>query len=63
MPEATPWGAWLLSALSAGIAPDAFWRLSLTEWRALCAWGSTDHALNRAHLDELMKAYPDRRHG
>lgn len=29
------WAAPLRLALSLGLPPDAFWRLSLTEWRAL----------------------------
>ena len=47
----------LRAALSAGIAPDAFWRLSLREWRWLA--GERGEAMSRAQLAALMGAYPD----
>lgn len=52
------WPALLrLSARRFGIAPDAFWRLSLAEWRALT--DETPDYLTRAGLDALARAYPD----
>jgi uncharacterized phage protein (TIGR02216 family) len=54
----SPWPALLrLAALRFGVAPDAFWRLSLAEWRALT--DETPDALNRAGLESLARAYPD----
>ncbi len=52
-----PWRDMLRAALSAGIAPDAFWRLSLREWRWLA--GNSGDAMGRARLAALMRAYPD----
>lgn len=46
----------LCAAVAARIAPAAFWRLSLKEWRALTA---TD-ALTRAAFDALRARYPDK---
>ena len=47
----------LRAALSAGITPDAFWRLSLREWRWLA--GERSDAMSRAQLAALMGAFPD----
>lgn len=52
-----PWERMLRAALSAGIAPDAFWRLSLREWRWLTAGAP---AMGGADLRTLMAAYPDK---
>jgi len=59
--EATPWRALMALALTMGIAPNAFWRLSLREWRAL-ARPQTDR-LPRAGLNTLMQQFPDDPHG
>lgn len=53
---AIPWGAMLRAALAAGIPPDAFWRLSLKEWRWL-AEGT--RCMAGKELAALMAAYPD----
>ena len=42
-----------------GIAPDAFWRLSLKEWRALTGQPPGLAPLSRADLETLIDAYPD----
>ncbi len=42
-----------------GLSPDAFWRLSLKEWRALAGQPSGLSPLNRADLEALIGAYPD----
>jgi uncharacterized phage protein (TIGR02216 family) len=52
-----PWPAMLRAALTAGITPEAFWRLSLREWRWLA--GNGGEAMSRARLAVLMGAYPD----
>lgn len=53
----TPWPRLLRLAAQMGIAPEAFWRLSLVEWRALT--GGEAEALPRAAFDELAKRFPD----
>lgn len=53
-----PWpGLLRLAALRFGLAPEAFWRLSLVEWRALV--DEPSGALNRAGLEALTRAWPD----
>lgn len=47
------------AALRLGIGPEAFWRLSLREWRALTEDGGPA-ALGRYELEALLRAYPDR---
>jgi uncharacterized phage protein (TIGR02216 family) len=55
----TPWPALLrLAALRFAIAPEAFWRLSLTEWRAL-TWEGEAEVLGRAAFEVLAHAHPD----
>ena len=52
------WQAALRRAASMGIAPHAFWRLSLSEWRALN--GAADsQPLPRSTLEDLQAKYPD----
>lgn len=56
----TPWPAMLrLAAERLRIAPEAFWRLSLAEWRALTAEDGRE-ALSRAAFESLLVAHPDR---
>jgi hypothetical protein len=51
-----PWAEMMRSALAAGIGPEDFWRLSLTEWRWLAARRA---GLKAGRLQELMAAFPD----
>lgn len=53
----TAWPALLRAALRMGIAPEAFWRLSLAEWRALTS--APSEALTRAGFEELARRFPD----
>lgn len=56
----TPWPALLrLAAERFRIPPEAFWRLSLLEWRALTAPDSMP-SLDRAGFEALADAYPDK---
>lgn len=59
-----PWGEMLRAALRLGIAPDAFWRLGVREWRMLAGGRGTGEAgaggMDRVALGALMAAYPDR---
>lgn len=50
--EATPWRSWLQAAGRAGIAPGEFWRLSMSEWRALASRQDSD-AMTRREFDLL----------
>jgi len=52
------WAALLGAALRLGVAPPAFWRLSLKEWRALAA-PAAPAALDRAGFEALAQLYPD----
>jgi len=55
------WAALLrLAALELHIPPEAFWRLSLAEWRALTAQPAPD-ALPRDAFERLLDLYPDDR--
>lgn len=47
-----------LAVLRLGIAPEAFWRLSLAEWRALVEAPAAP-VLTRAGLDALIARFPD----
>jgi uncharacterized phage protein (TIGR02216 family) len=47
-----------LATLRLAIAPEAFWRLSLVEWRALTETPAAP-ALDRAALDALIARFPD----
>lgn len=42
-----------------GITPRSFWRLSLTEWRALVAPLHGGETLSRTAFDALTNRFPD----
>lgn len=48
-----------LAALRFGLAPEAFWRLSLAEWRALTA-EAAGPVLTRVDFETLARRYPDK---
>lgn len=52
------WAGPLRLALSLGVAPEAFWRLSLVEWRALTETPPSP-VLTRTGLTDLIARYPD----
>ena len=52
------WAEPLRLAVRLGVAPEAFWRLSLKEWRALTE-PAPSPALTRAGFDALIVRYPD----
>ena len=54
----TPWDAVLRAARRLGLAPDAVWRLSLREWRALTA-PDGPAPLGRDAFERLRAAHPD----
>jgi len=41
------------------LSPDAFWRLSLPEWRALVAPPPARQPLARTAFEDLMSQFPD----
>jgi uncharacterized phage protein (TIGR02216 family) len=47
-----------LAVQQLGLGPEAFWRLSLVEWRALTEAPAAP-VLNRAALDALIARFPD----
>lgn len=46
-----------VAAVRFGIAPEAFWRLSLREWRALTE--AAAGAMGRRELERLAAEWPD----
>lgn len=57
MSERTAWARLLSVAQILGVAPPAFWRLSVKEWRALAA--PAQQTLTRAGLEALARRFPD----
>ncbi|WP_396594217.1 phage tail assembly chaperone [Brevundimonas sp. R86498] len=55
----TAWAGMLRAALALGVVPEAFWRLSLKEWRMLTSQPATTVSIVRSELNELMRAWPD----
>ena len=55
----TPWGAKRRIAALIGVAPDAFWRLSLKEWRMLTEAPGGAVPMGRTALEQLMEDWPD----
>ena len=54
------WAAMLRAAVVRfGLSPDAFWRLSLNEWRALVD-SAEEAPLARAGLEALIARYPSK---
>jgi uncharacterized phage protein (TIGR02216 family) len=51
-----PWGEMLRAALAAGLPPEAFWRLSLREWRWIAGASAGQR---RQELEALMQRFPD----
>lgn len=54
------WGGMLRTAAALGVAPEAFWRLSLREWRMLTARAEGPAHMGRAAFERLAEAWPDR---
>jgi uncharacterized phage protein (TIGR02216 family) len=51
----------LALAAQMGVAPAAFWRLSMKEWRALVQPPAPE-TLTRAAFDDLARRFPDGGH-
>ena len=54
------WSAALRFALRLGIQPEAFWRLSVREWRMLTG---VEAPLRASELGALMTRFPDAAQG
>ncbi len=48
-------------AARAGVGPEAFWRLSLKEWRLLTDAPADGATLSRGELERMAEAWPDDR--
>lgn len=55
----TPWGPMLRTAALLGMAPPAFWRLSLKEWRMLTEAPAANAPLGRSEFERMAEAWPD----
>lgn len=55
----TPWGEMLRTAASLGVGPEAFWRLSLREWRILTERPASAVPLGRRDFERMVEAWPD----
>lgn len=53
-----PWAEMMRAAASLGIAPPAFWKLSLREWRHLTGVGG--EMLGRRAFEQMMTTHPDK---
>ncbi|XBQ16283.1 MAG: phage tail assembly chaperone [Oceanicaulis sp.] len=50
------WAAWFAAGVGRfGLSPDAFWSLTLAEWRALISTRAGPRPLGRTELDALLK--------
>lgn len=58
-PSATPWGQMLQRAVMLGVGPEAFWRLSLKEWRMLTQRPDEAVPLGRGQLEAMSRRWPD----
>lgn len=59
MTTMTPWAEMLRLAMRLGVAPEAFWRLSLKEWRMLTEAAPATAPLGREALRRMMEDWPD----
>lgn len=53
------WSALLRAALAMGLAPEAFWRLSLKEWRMLTEARPGSAPVSRAEFERMREVWPD----
>lgn len=55
----TPWGPMMQAAMRMGVGPEAFWRLSLKEWRMLTAGSGVAEPLGRVDFERMAERWPD----
>lgn len=53
------WPAMMKAALASGVGPEAFWRLSLKEWRMLIEAAPGAPPMGRGDFEQLAEAWPD----
>ena len=53
------WGEMLRTAARLGLGPEAFWRLSLREWRMLTERPGGGLPIGRLDLERMAEAWPD----
>lgn len=53
------WAPMMRAAARLGVGPEAFWRLSLKEWRMLTAPEDGPTPMRRADLEALAARWPD----
>lgn len=54
--EGIPWGGLLAAAMRMGLAPEAFWRTSVAEWRLLMEAGHAGEPMSRVEFEALVRA-------
>jgi uncharacterized phage protein (TIGR02216 family) len=57
--EVTPWATMLRTGAALGVRPEAFWRLSLAEWRMLTEAAPGVAPMGRGDFERLMAVWPD----
>jgi uncharacterized phage protein (TIGR02216 family) len=55
----TPWAEMLRAALAVGVRPEAFWRLSVREWRMLTERVAAQGPMGRGVFERMAEAWPD----
>lgn len=53
------WSEMLRAAVQMGVGPEAFWRLSLREWRMLTERPGGGLPIGRLDLERMAEAWPD----
>ncbi|HYC96507.1 phage tail assembly chaperone [Brevundimonas sp.] len=49
----------LRAAAGLGVDPEAFWRLSLKEWRMLMEAPETNPPMRRSEFERMAETWPD----
>lgn len=57
--DQTPWAEMLRMAAGFGVGPQAFWQLSLREWRILTARPEAVSPMGRRVLEQMAERWPD----
>lgn len=55
----TPWAEIMRAAAMTGVGPEAFWQLSLREWRMLTERPGSVAPIGRADLMRMAETWPD----
>jgi uncharacterized phage protein (TIGR02216 family) len=55
----TPWPEMMRMAAGFGVGPQAFWQLSLREWRMLTARPETVSPMGRGVFEQMAERWPD----